>query len=40
LRIGCTKDPLLLHQMLEGRNWSDKLLAIKAALKRKGCAGF
>ncbi len=28
------KNPLLLHQMLEGRNWSDKLRAIKAVFKR------
>jgi hypothetical protein len=34
------KDPLLLHQMLEGRNWSDKFLALKAAFKLKGHAGF
>lgn len=27
------KDPLLLHQMLEGRDWSDKFLAIKVAFK-------
>ena len=30
------KNPLLLHQMLEGRDWSDKFLAIKAAFKLRG----
>ena len=30
------KDPLLLHQMLEGRDWSDKFLAIKTAFKQRG----
>ena len=36
-RVGrLCKDPLLLHQMLEGRNWSDKFLAIKAAFKLRG----
>ena len=30
------KDPLLLHQMLEGRNWSNKFLALKAALQLRG----
>lgn len=30
------KDPLLLHQMLESLDWSDKFLAIKSAYKLKG----